>query len=143
MTHHIQVHRPPSFLLAWSSWMIRGQVSTTKQALANKKVTAMSIDSLENIMADYQFKEAKAQGFDLDPSDVYAFLFKELDWSPEEIAEAIGDMETSLEARLLETVVSDAYADVLLHEAAKAVLDDPSLRGAYPALEADVIPGMR
>jgi hypothetical protein len=84
----------------------------------------MSVDALQNIMADHQFEVTRdpARGYDLDPSDVYAAIFRKLGWRDESIAAAIEDCDTLLEQRLLDaTSPSVGYAKMLLREGIQTV----------------------
>jgi hypothetical protein len=85
----------------------------------------MSVDALQNIMADYQFELTRTSGGpDLDPSDVYAAIFRKLGWSESEITSAIEDTDTSLEQRLLETTSpSVGYAKSLLRRGIEEVME--------------------
>ena len=51
----------------------------------------MSVDSLQNMIADYQWGEAREIGIDLDPSDAFASVFRKLGWSEPDIAAAVAD----------------------------------------------------
>ena len=74
----------------------------------------MSIDRLQNLLADYQFKR---RDIEIDPSAVYELVFAGLGWSKGRIAAAIADTVTPLEAQLLSAVHSGEYAVELVRNA--------------------------
>jgi hypothetical protein len=77
----------------------------------------MSIERLQNIIGDYQFKHRGET--DIDPSDVYRLVFKGLHWDDLDIEKMLGDVSVSLEKRLLRNCVSTNIAAQLLIDAIK------------------------